>query len=116
VDHAVLVEFMAMGLEMQMGAVTAERDAGALPNDQMSDVIYDDLTSDPMGTIENLYAGWGLPVSEPFRAALSTYLHARHTHRAPGHDYSFADTGLDLATHRANVAPYQARFGVRSEV
>jgi hypothetical protein len=116
VDHAVLVEFMAMGLEMQMDAVTAERDANALPDDQIADVIYDDLTTDPVGTIEALYAGWDLPLSDAFRAALADYLQARHTHRTGGHDYSFADTGLDLATHRANVAPYQARFNVPSEV
>ena len=36
--------------------------------------------------------------------------------RTGGHDYSFADTGLDLATHRALVTPYQERFGVPSEV
>ena len=40
VDHAVLVEFMAMGLELQMDHVTAERDAGAVPNDQIADVVY----------------------------------------------------------------------------
>ena len=40
VDHAVLVEFMTMGLELQMDSVTAERDAGAIPNDQITDVIY----------------------------------------------------------------------------
>ena len=51
-----------------------------------------------------------------FRRALEAYLAARHTARAGGHDYSFADTGLDLATHRALVAPYQERFGVPSEV
>jgi hypothetical protein len=116
VDHATLVEFMAMGLEMQMDAVTAERDAGLLPPDQIADVIYDDLTSDPLRTVERLYAGWDLPISDAFRANLDAYLHARHTHRSGGHDYSFADTGLDLTTHRANVAPYQARFGVPSEV
>ena len=32
VDHGVLVEFMAMGLEMQMDHVTAERDAGDIPD------------------------------------------------------------------------------------
>ena len=41
---------------------------------------------------------------------------ARHNDRAHGHDYSFADTGLDPATHRALVTPYQDRFGVPSEV
>ena len=32
------------------------------------------------------------------------------------HHYGFEDTGLDLAEHRALVADYQKRFGVRSEV
>ena len=116
VDHGVLVEFMAMGLEMQMDHVTAERDAGDIPADQIADVVYRDLVADPLGTVERLYAGWDLPITEEFRSALESYLAARHTGRAGGHDYSFADTGLDLATHRALVAPYQERFGVPSEV
>jgi hypothetical protein len=116
VDHAVLVEFMAMGLELQMDEVAKERDAGAIPEDQITDVVYRDLVADPLGTIERLYGNWGLPVSPEFRAALDAYLAARHTGRSGGHDYSFADTGLDLATHRAQVAPYQERFGIPSEV
>ena len=51
----------------------------------------------------------------PRRARRRTW-RARHTGRAGGHEYSFADTGLDLATHRALLAPYQERFGVPSEV
>ena len=66
--------------------------------------------------VERLYAGWGLALSEEFRSRLEAYLAARHANRTHGHDYSFADTGLDLATHRALVAPYQERFGVPSEV
>ena len=66
--------------------------------------------------IERLYAGWELPLTSEFRSALEAYLAGRHTARAGGHDYSFADTGLDLATHRALVAPYQERFAVPSEV
>jgi hypothetical protein len=116
VDHGVLVEFMAMGLEMQMDDVTAKRDAGAVPADQITDVVYRDLVADPVGTIERLYAGWELPITPEFRGALEGYLAARHTARAGGHDYSFADTGLDLATHRALVTPYQQRFGIPSEV
>ena len=116
VDHGVLVEFMAMGLEMQMDHVTAERDAGDIPAGQIADVVYRDLVADPLGTVERLYAGWELPISEEFRTALESYLAARHSGRAGGHEYSFADTGLDLATHRAQLAPYQERFGVPSEV
>ena len=116
VDHGVLVEFMAIGLEMQMDHVTAERDAGAIPNEQITDVVYKDLVADPVGIIERLYASWDLPVSAEFRSALNAYLAARHTGRASGHDYSFADTGLDLATHRALLKQYQERFRVPSEV
>ncbi len=116
VSYDVLVEFMAMGLELQMDAVTKERDAGLIPEDQIADVVYRDLVADPVGIIEDLYANWGLPVTTEFRTALEAYLAARHSGRAGGHDYSFADTGLDLASHRVLVAPYQARFGVPSEV
>ena len=116
VDHGVLVEFMAMGLEMQMDHVTAERDAGLIPESQIADVVYRELVADPVAVVERLYAGWDLPLTTEFRTALEADPAARHTERAGGHDYSFADTGLDLATHRAMVTPYQERFGVPSEV
>jgi hypothetical protein len=116
VDYDVLVEFVAMGHEMQMNHIVDERDGGGLPVDQISDVVYKDLVQDPVAVIERLYAAWDLPVSPAFKDALDAYLAARHNERTSGHDYSFADTGLDLATHRALVAPYQERFGVPSEV
>lgn len=116
VDHAVLVEFLCMGLEVQMDSVTAERDAGLLPEDRIDDVRYADLVADPLGTVTGLYESWGLQVSDDFDRALSDYVAARHDGRGSGHDYRFADTGLDLAEHRALVQPYQDRFGVPSEV
>ena len=80
-------------------------------------MVYGDLVADPIRVVTELYAGWDLPVSPAFRAALETYVEARHAHRgAGGHDYSFADTGLDLAEHRPLVADYQARYHVPSEV
>jgi hypothetical protein len=117
VAHEILVEFMSMGLELQMNEVTVERDSGTLPADQIADVVYRDLVTDPVGTVTRLYEGWGLEVSDEFSARLDAYVAARHAHRGDGgHDYRFEDTGLDLATHRALVADYQERFGVPSEV
>ena len=75
-----------------------------------------DLVADPIATVEGLYGNWDFRLSEEFRHNLTSYVGARHTDRGPRHDYSFADTGLHLATHRALVAPYQERFGVPSEV
>jgi Sulfotransferase family len=116
VDYQVLVEFVAMGHELQMNHVAAERDTGRLPLDQIADVVYKDLVRDPTGVIERLYESWGLAVTDAYRAALAAYLAARHYERTPSHDYSFADTGLILAEQRALVQPYQDRFGVPSEV
>ncbi len=115
-DYDVLVQFMAMGFEMQMDHVAAERDAGDIPESHISDVVYKELVADPMGVIERLYDGWGLPITPEFRGALEAYLAARHNERSTRHDYSFADTGLDLAEHRALVGPYMERFGVPTEV
>ena len=83
VDHAVLVEFMAMGLEMQMDGVTAERDAGAIPDDQITDVIYGDLIADPDRACRAALRRVGPARQRAFRAALDAYLAARHTDRAP---------------------------------
>jgi Sulfotransferase family len=116
VDHEVLVEFLSMGLELQMNEVMTERDSGLLPTDQISDVRYRDLVRDPVATVEHLYDGWGMEITSAYRERLEAYVAARHSSRHPGHDYDFADTGLDLATHRNLVADYQARFGVDSEV
>ena len=117
VDHEILVQFMTMGLELQMDAVTAERDAGVLPEDQIADIVYRDLVHDPIAAVEGLYAGWGLEVTPEYRGRLEAYVAARHANRGGGgHDYRFEDTGLDLAEHRALLAAYQERFGVDSEV
>jgi hypothetical protein len=116
VDHAVLVEFLCMGLELQMDAVTVERDAGVLPEDGIADIRYRDLVDDPRAVVAALYQGWGLEMSPAFRDNLDRYLDARHRGRAEGHDYRFEDTGLELAPHRKLVSAYQERFGVASEV
>jgi hypothetical protein len=117
VAHQDLVEFLCMGVELQMNAVTKERDSGTLPTDQIIDVRYQDLVADPIGTVGHLYQSWDLEWSDQARARLGAYVDARHEHRGPGdHHYRFEDTGLDLIEHRALVTDYQERFQVPSEV
>jgi hypothetical protein len=117
VAHEVLIEFLSMGVELQMNAVTAERDSGTLPVDQIADVRYQDLVADPIGTVTRLYDDWGLELSDDTLSRLRQYVAARHANRGAGeHHYRFEDTGLNLIEHRALVADYQKRFGVPSEV
>ena len=117
VAHATLVEFLTMGVEIQMNQVTATRDGGDLPTDQIADVVYQDLVADPIGVVEGLYRTWDVELSDEARARLTAYVEARHAHRGPGeHAYRFEDTGLDLAAHRALVAGYLERFSIPAEV
>jgi hypothetical protein len=116
VDHATLVQFLCMGLEMQMNHVTEQRDAGGLPLDQIADVRYTDLIADPVGCVAGLYRQWGIDLTDDVRSRLEAYVADRHTGRGTAHDYRFEDTGLDLAEHRPLVQAYQDRFGVASEV
>lgn len=117
VAYDTLIEFLCMGVEIQMNGVTTVRDSGTLPTDQIADVVYRDLVADPLGTVERLYAGWGRKLSDEARRRLEAYVEARHLGRGGSeHRYRFEDTGLDLAEHRALVGDYQARFGVPSEV
>ena len=117
VAYDTMIEFLSMGVELQMNGVTAERDSGTLPLDQITDVRYQDLTADPLGTLGGIYRAWGMELSDEARAAITRYVEARHVQRSTGeHHYRFEDTGLDLVEHRALVADYQKRFGVPSEV
>jgi hypothetical protein len=117
VAHQTLVEFLCMGVEIQMNGVSSVRDSGTLPHGQISDVLYQDLVADPIATVIRLYDGWGVELSDEARSRLSAYVETRHHHRGPGeHRYRFEDTGLNLGEHRDLVADYQSRFGVPSEV
>jgi hypothetical protein len=66
------------------------------------DIAYDDLVSDPVGTVEAVYRyfdlPWEAPVAEAVRAELDA---SRSGVRAPSHRYSLADYGLTEADVRA---------------
>ncbi len=116
VDYETIVQLIAFGQGMTLDEITAEREAGSLPDAQIADVVYRDLVTDPIGCVRRLYDGWGLDVSPEFAAALERCVAERAQQRHGAHEYRFEDTGLDLATERARVATYQARYGVPSEV
>lgn len=116
VDYDVIIQLIAFGSGMQLDEISAQIDAGALPGDQITNVIYRDLVDDPIGCVHRLYDGWDIEVSPQFETALERCVADRAVRRHGSHEYRFEDTGLDLATERARVADYQRRYGVPSEV
>jgi Sulfotransferase family len=116
VDYDALVGAMAFGHAFLAERVMKERDAGTLPADQILDVRYCDLIADPVGTVRRIAKWRGAPLGADAEAALGRWIARRPKDRHGAHDYSFADTGLDLATERARHAEYQRRYDVPSEV
>ena len=83
---------------------------------QILDVRYQDLVADPMATVADLYAQWGLPLSDEAEARMRAHIAAQPQGKRDTHEYSFADTGLDQEQERAKFAAYQKRFNVPSEI
>jgi len=62
---------------------------------QFCDVDYFGLIRDPMGTVENIYAHFGIELTDDARAAIeATDEESKRGPRAPRHEYSLADYGL----------------------
>jgi Sulfotransferase family len=83
------LELWARGLEEFAAARTR------YGQDQFLDVDYGDFTTDPVGTVEAVYAHFGLPYSGTAADAVRA-LHARAAQgdARPAHRYSLADFGL----------------------
>lgn len=66
---------------------------------QFLDIDFADLRSDPMGTVERVYAALDTPMSDAARAAVTALdEESRSGARKPQHRYQLADYGLDEAT------------------
>jgi len=72
---------------------------------QFCDVDYDDLARDPIGTVENIYAHFGIEMTDAARAAIvGTDEQSKQGPRAPKHSYSLADYGLTEGQVRERFA------------
>ncbi|MGI5205009.1 sulfotransferase family protein [Spirillospora sp. CA-108201] len=76
---------------------------------RFADVHYDDFVRDPIGTVESVYARFGLPFTGDARAAM-TRLHGESSTGAarPAHRYSLADFGLTPERVDERFADYAA--------
>jgi hypothetical protein len=115
VDYRGMVDGMAFGFSYLVQKVMKQRNAGTVPDERIVDVRYADLVRDPVGTVRGLYERWGLPFDESIAARIRQRLAAQKHGQKGTHRYSFAETGLDLASQRATFAPYLERYGIPAE-
>jgi hypothetical protein len=116
VSYERIVRSMSFGFAYQLEKLSQERDQGTIPNGQILDVRYADLVRSPIETVRSIYRSFDLALSPEAESRIRAHLEGRPRERRGLHDYSFADTGLDLAIERERHASYQQRYDVPSEV
>ncbi|RAV03902.1 sulfotransferase family protein [Mycolicibacter senuensis] len=103
-------EEIVVGLEREMKF----RDSGALPPGRVVDVRFADFMRDPFATIRDIYDKLDRELPASTEQRMRDYL-ASHPGDGGGSRYTWADTGLDAAAVRDQVAAYQDRYGVPTE-
>lgn len=106
------IDFLVAGNDR---AVTARTD-GTIPAGQAIDVAFADLMADNEGTIASIYEQLGRDLTDEASHAMRTFLEDNARDKHGTHRYSFADTGLDLASCRARTEAYEAYFDVPREI
>ena len=106
----------AFGEKMLLDEYMSLREKLSDKSDQIIDLRYQDLMTDSLSTVRKIYDHWELPFSKEAEQRVKAYMESNPQGQHGKHQYSFNDTGLDLAEERAKFTDYQERFGVPSEV
>jgi hypothetical protein len=116
VDYSAIVRAMSFGFPFLCERVMKQRDAGEVPAERITDVLYRDLVREPIATLDALYRRLGRSLSAVAEAHMRAFLEDRRHAQRGAHEYAFESTGLDRATERAKYAAYLERYGIPAEV
>jgi hypothetical protein len=105
------VDDIVLGLDR---AVTARRD-GTVPEAQAVDVFFGEFLADPMAVVHTIYDRLGIELTAVADDAMRKFLAENPKEKHGGHNYSFADTGLDVGALRERTRSYQEFFDVPDE-
>ncbi len=114
-ERLALGPIMEMTYQLFLEQVIAQRADGTVPNDQIVDTHFLELTSDPVTMLHRVYAQLGYDWPKGHDRAITGYLDAKPKAKHGAHTYSFADLGLDEAHVRDTFAPYVAHYGITEE-
>lgn len=115
VDARMVGQLVVMGYSTSLRKVIDERSAGVIPPEQITDVHFQSLMKDPVGTIEGAYAALGLPFSRGFAATITDYLKHKPQGHLGTHRYRAEDYGLSNAGLREAFCFYTDHYGIALE-
>jgi hypothetical protein len=76
------------------------------------DIRYQDFVSDPVATVQKIYAAHESEYSSEFENAMRVCLEENRQHKYGKHDYTFDEYGLDAGAIDSSFADYRARFEI----
>ncbi len=91
------------------------RTDGWIDPQRVLDLHFTDFVSDPIATLERLYAFAGLDFTPEAERLMRSYWEAHPADEHGKHTHRFSDTGLDERSEREKVKRYVEYFGVREE-
>ncbi|HEX2284540.1 MAG TPA: sulfotransferase [Mycobacterium sp.] len=114
-DHtSYIAEHWTRMLEVSIDRIEEFRRAN--PDHEILHVQYADLASDPVGTVQRIYAACGRQLTAQAREAISDYVNANPRGRFGSHGYRLEDYGLRPEEIRERFAGYVERYDVPTEV
>lgn len=85
------------------------------PSDRFIDVFYEDIVSDPIRVVREVYDQLGFPLTRSAEQAMRTFLRRHPKDKHGKHRYTLSQFGLDTRREDQRYGAYRARFGVRRE-
>ena len=101
--------------QMMMDMVMGQRASGEVPDDQIADLLFRDLMSDPVPAVRAVYDRLGLEFSDELASAIPAYLADKPKDKFGKHVYDPAALGLDESTVRSQFTDYIAHHNIPLE-
>ena len=115
VDMTIRGPLMTLAYQFMLSGVIAQRQSGAVPVEQMADIHFLDLMSDPVAAIKRAYEHLAMTFPDEMAESVPAYLAAKPKGKFGPHRYEASRLGLDESTLRADFADYIDHYGVALE-
>lgn len=115
VDMSVRGPLMSLAYQFMLSGVIAQRQSGTVPADQIADIHFVDLMSNPVDAIKRAYDHLSMPFPEEMASSVPAYLADKPKGKFGPHRYEASRLGLDESTLRNDFADYIDHYGVALE-
>ena len=115
VDLQQLAKMICLSYQSSLQLIMRQRAEGIIPADQIADVHFRDLMTDPVATIRGAYDQLGLEFSDEYGERIRAYLADKPRHKFGKHKYASEDYGLTDEQIRQDFRFYTDHYSIALE-